>query len=209
MGIIPRQDIFFDLFEEQAEKFLKATELMEKLENGSFELKELSKTFKDLEHDCDEITHKIMERLNKVFLTPFDREDIHALAHELDEVVDFIEEALFKMQLYGLKSLDGHMVDLVRIIRDSLKEIASALNYLRKNRKEIKKILAICVHINTLENEGDRIMRGAMEKLIFQRDTLNPTTLLGLKEIYEALESTLDSCEDVANIMEGIILKNI
>ncbi len=210
MGILPREAVFFELFEEQANKFLIASQLLEEIKNDSIDLKELSRNFKALEHDCDEITHKIAEKLNKTFLTPFDREDIHALSHELDEVIDLAEESVFKLQLYGIKTFDNHMLNLVRIIKESMKKISETLKLLRK-RKDMSKILSICIEINTLENEGDKIFREAMLELINKKDSqeMDSIKLMGIKEIYESLESTIDKCEDVANILEGIILKNI
>lgn len=210
MGILPREAVFFELFEEQAEKFLIASQLLDEIKNDSLDLKELSKKFKSLEHDCDEITHKIAEKLNKTFLTPFDREDIHALSHELDEVVDLAEESIFKLQLYEINKFDDHMLNLIRIIKESMKKISETLKLLRR-RKDMPKILNICIEINTLENEGDRIFREAMIELIEKKNShgMDSIKLMGVKEIYESLESTIDKCEDVANILEGIILKNI
>ncbi len=210
MGILPREAVFFELFEEQAGKFLIASQLLEEIKNDSIDLKELSRRFKSLEHDCDEITHKIAEKLNKTFLTPFDREDIHALSHELDEVVDLIEESIFKLQLYEIKYFDEHMLNLTRIIKESMRKISETLKLLRK-RKDMSKILTICIEINTLENEGDKIFREAMIELLGKKDShgMDSIKLMGVKEIYESLENTIDKCEDVANIVEGIILKNI
>jgi hypothetical protein len=208
MGLIPRDAVFFDLFEKQGRNFEKAAEILCGIKCAPVDFQKVSKNFQELEHDCDEITHSIIERLNKTFLTPFDREDIHALAHELDDVVDFIEEAVFKMRLYHSQVFNEHMSRFLKIITDSLKDVAQALNFLR-NRKDMKKVFSICVHINTLENEGDRAHREAMEELILNKDSMDSTSLLGLKEIYEALENTIDRCEDIANILEGIILKNI
>lgn len=210
MGILPREAVFFELFEEQAGKFLIASQLLEEIKNDSIDLKELSKKFKSLEHDCDEITHKIAEKLNKTFLTPFEREDIHALSHELDEVVDLAEEFIFKLQLYEIKTFDDHMLNLARIIKESMRKISDTLRLLRK-RKDMSKIIKICIEINTLENEGDKIFREAMLELVNKKNyqEMNSIKLMGIKEIYESLESTIDKCEDVANIMEGIILKNI
>jgi len=210
MGILPREAVFFELFEEQAGKFLIASQLLEEIKNDSIDLKELSRKFKALEHDCDEITHKIAEKLNKTFLTPFDREDIHALSHELDEVVDLAEESIFKLQLYKINKFDEYMLNLLRIIKESMKKISETLKLLRK-RKDMPKILSICIEINTLENEGDKIFREAMLELMNKKDSqgMDSIKLMGVKEIYESLESTIDKCEDVANIIEGIILKNI
>lgn len=208
MGLIPRDAVFFDLFEKQAKNFLKAAEILSGIKCAPVDFEKVSKDFQDLEHECDGITHTVIERLNKTFLTPFDREDIHALAHELDDVVDFLEEAIFKMRLYHSQILNEYMSRFLKIITDSLREVAQALNYLR-NRKDMKKVFSICVRINTIENEGDRVHREAMEDLILNKDSMDSTFLLGLKEIYEALENTVDRCEDIANILESIILKNI
>ncbi len=210
MGIFPREKVFYELFEEQSEKFLAAAKLLEEIKNDSIDLKEISKKFKSLEHDCDEITHKIAEKLNKTFLTPFDREDIHALSHELDEVIDLAEESIFKLQLYEINNFDGYMLNLLKIIKESMIKISETLKLLRK-RKEMSKILSICIEINTLENEGDKIFREAMLELMNKKDShgMDSIKLMGVKEIYESLENTIDKCEDVANIMEGIILKNI
>lgn len=169
MGILPREAVFFELFEEQAGKFLIASQLLEEIKNDSIDLKELSKKFKSLEHDCDEITHKIAEKLNKTFLTPFEREDIHALSHELDEVVDLAEEFIFKLKLYEIKTFDDHMLNIVRIIKESMRKISDTLRLLRK-RKDMSKIIKICIEINTLENEGDKIFREAMLELINKKN---------------------------------------
>ncbi|MEW6455237.1 MAG: DUF47 family protein [Acidobacteriota bacterium] len=208
MKLLPKENIFFQLFEEQGENLLKLGVLLSELKENYVDLKIYSEKFKQLEHETDIVTHRIIERLNKTFITPIDREDIHSLAHELDEIVDFVEEAIFKIRLYKIERIHDEMIEFISTLIKSINEIVQALDLI-KNKKNYKNILDICIKINSYENEGDRLMRDMMEKLLNNREEHDSFKFFTHKEIYESFEMALDKCEDIANIIEGIVIKNM
>jgi predicted phosphate transport protein (TIGR00153 family) len=158
---------------------------------------------KDVEHNCDLLTHEIVKKLNQTFITPIDREDIHALASGLDDIVDAIEYTAKRVILYRVEGPTEHarrMIDvLVRIV-------ASLETAVRSLENDSDQVLKECIIIHGLENEGDTYHHEAIDEL-FAQET-NPITLLKMKELYAKMERTIDKCEDVSNILESIVLKN-
>jgi uncharacterized protein len=158
---------------------------------------------KEVEHNCDLLTHEIIKKLNQTFITPIDREDIHALASGLDDIVDAIEYTAKRVILYRVEESTGHarrMVDvLVRIV-------ASLENAVRSLENNGDQVLKECVTIHGLENEGDTYHHEAIDELFAHE--INPITLLKMKELYAKMERTIDKCEDVSNVLEAIVLKN-
>jgi predicted phosphate transport protein (TIGR00153 family) len=159
----------------------------------------------DLEHTGDTITHEIIAHLHRTFVTPYDREDIAALAHTLDDVVDFIHDTAMAMHMYKVTYPSQYAKEMANIIVDEAIEVEKAL-YLIQHRAKLKQVLEHCVEINRLENVADSIFRRAMAQLF--EDTIDIAEVIKWREIYKHMESATDRCEDVANVLEGIALKH-
>jgi predicted phosphate transport protein (TIGR00153 family) len=157
---------------------------------------------KEVEHKCDHLTHQIIQRLNSTFVTPIDREDIHALAKSLDDVMDAIDASARFVRLYKIKSLRHGARELARVISLSVEQVRLGLEALEKH----KGVTERAVEINRLENEADRIHEGALRRL-FDEET-DPVLIIKWKEILDVLEEATDRCEDVANLLEGVVVKN-
>ena len=202
---IPREEKFFDLFEQAAHNMVKTAhklkELIDTWENVEEKVGEITK----LEHEGDATTHQIMAQLYRTFVTPFDREDIALLAHSLDDVTDFIHAAADAMFLYRVDSPSQRAKELADIIVQAATEVEETLPQLRR-RIVLSQILKRCVEIHRLENIADRVFRSAMAELF--DDTTDITQIIKWREIYEHMESATDRCEDVANVLEGVALKH-
>ncbi|HOG08122.1 MAG: DUF47 family protein [Syntrophales bacterium] len=205
MRFIPREEKFYDLFEELIAKIEEGgrlfSEMLEDYEHAETRLTKL----KDIEHEADIITHRTYEKMHKTFLTPIDREDIYALVNKMDSILDIIEAAAIRMFLYKIKAPTAECVKQAQLINASIAKVKQVVHALR-DMKNAQMILDACVEINTLENEGDYLLRQAMTHL-FENET-DAIELIKWKEIYERIEEALDTCEDVSNIAEGIVLKN-
>ena len=202
---MPREDKFFELFEESARNMVKASQaLKDMIETWEFidgRVAEIT----ELEHAGDTITHQIMAQLNRTFVTPFDREDIALLAHTLDDVTDFIHHAADAMLIYKIDSPSQRAKELADVIVQQTMEVERAMPLLR-SRSGLKKILSCCVEINRLENMADIVFRTAIAELF--DITTDITQIIKWREIYEHMESATDRCEDVANVLEGVALKH-
>ena len=199
----PKEREFFDLFEEAARNALKAAELLERLldqwpDGGS----ELRAEIVDCEHDGDRLTHDIIQRLNHSFVTPFEREDIIALASGLDDVIDFIEEVADFLGLYRIESPLPQAQEMATVLRRSTRAICSAVPRLRS----LQDISEFTNEVNELENEGDRLLRDAVASL-FERG-IDPMMVIRWKDIFERLEEAIDSTETAVHILESTIIKN-
>ena len=203
--LLPKEDVFFDLFEQQAEAIGRGLQLFEVLIKEYSRLEELNVKIKAIEDESDEIAHKIYNLLNNTFVTPFDREDIRLLAHRMDDVMDLTEKVSARMQLFDLAAPPVNTDRMLVIIRNAFDKITSAIRMLRE-QKNYKTILQLCVEVNSLENEGDTVLRESLADLF--RETSDPVYLIKAKEIYESLEEATDRCEDLANILETLLLKN-
>ena len=204
-SFLPRGGNFFDLFEASARNMGKAAqnlkELVDTWENPGDKLAEIT----EIEHEGDSITHQIMDQLHRTFVTPFDREDIAILAHSMDDVTDFIHAAADAMVIYKVAKPQQRGRELSTTIVQVTAELEKAMPKLRQ-RKALKDILEYCVEINRLENVADQIFRSAMAELF--ENTADVAELIKWREIYENMESATDRCEDVANILEGVAIKN-
>jgi len=202
--LIPQEMKFFDMFERSAQNLLKGAYVLNDIANDFLTLTENAAKLERLEHDSDQITHEIMEKLNKTFITPIDREDIHELTAALDDVMDFIEAATERMILYKIKAPTPEMKEMANVI---LKQ-AEAINKVIPRLKDLKHahVMEHCIEINRLENEGDRIQREAVARLFDSRT--DPLEVIKWRDIYDYLETATDKCEDVAVIIEGICLKH-
>jgi predicted phosphate transport protein (TIGR00153 family) len=200
--LAPRDREFFDLFEEAGGNILRAAALLEELLNEYPERNELSRDILICEQEGDRITHDIIQRLNQTFVTPIDREDIYELASALDDVVDFTEEVADYLGLYKIEAPMAQAQDLARVLHACARQIAEAMPRMRGFRD----ISHYTVELNRLENDGDRIVREAIASLF---DTgIDPMVVIRWKDIFERLEEAIDATEHVANILQGIVIKN-
>jgi len=204
-SFMPRNEKFFDLFEESARNMVKAArglqELVETWNNIEGRIAEIT----ELEHQGDSITHQIVAQLNRTFVTPFDREDIALLAHTMDDITDFIHAAADAMFIYKIDRPSQRAKELADIIVQGAAEVEKAMPQLR-NRAGLKRMPEHCVEMNRLENLADRVYRAAIAELF--DGVLDITQVIKWREIYEHMESATDRCEDVANVLEGVALKH-
>jgi predicted phosphate transport protein (TIGR00153 family) len=200
--LAPRDREFFDLFEEAGGNILRAAALLEEMLRDFPERNELARDILICEQDGDRVTHDIIQRLNQTFVTPIDREDIYELASALDDVVDYTEEVADYLGLYNIEAPMSQAQDLAAVLHACGRQIAQAMPRLRG----FKDISHYTVEINRLENDGDRITREAIASLFDNR--IDPMVVIRWKDIFERLEEAIDSCEHVANILEGIVIKN-
>jgi len=202
--LLPREEDFFGLFERHAALTVAAAKEMRQLVQGGQDIRSLAARIKDLEHQADLITHSCVERLHRTFITPFDRDDIHRLITRMDDVMDYIESAGIAVALYELSEMTVPARQLADVLVRATESVAIAVGGL-KTVKESRTILEACIEVNRLENEGDEILRGALADLF--RGASDPLLVLKWKEVYEALENATDRCEDVANVIEGVVLE--
>jgi predicted phosphate transport protein (TIGR00153 family) len=200
--LAPRDRQFFDLFEEAGGNIERAASLLENMLVSFPERNDLAREILICEQDGDRITHDIIQRLNQTFVTPIDREDIYALASALDDVVDYTEEVSDYLGLYKIEAPMSQAQDLAHVLQAASRQIAEAMPRLRG----FKDISHYTVEINRLENDGDRITREAIASLF--DNGIDPMVVIRWKDIFERLEEAIDATERVANILEGIVIKN-
>lgn len=203
-NLIPKETKFFDMFEKSAQNLLRGAKVLKELCDNFSTLNENAAKLERLEHDSDQITHEIIEKLNTTFITPIDREDIHELTAALDDVMDFIEAATERMILYKIKSPLPELKQIAEVILKQVEEINNVIPRLKSLKHA--HIMKHCIEINRLENEGDRILREAVAKLFDEKK--DPLEVIKWRDIYDYLETATDKCEDVAVIIEGIVLKH-
>jgi predicted phosphate transport protein (TIGR00153 family) len=203
-SFIPREQVFFPLFEESARNMVKAAQCLKELVDSWQDVEQKVNEITELEHQGDLVTHKIMAQLHRTFVTPFDREDIAQLTHTMDDITDFIHAASDAMLLYKVDRPGRRAKELADIIVQGATEIERAMPKLRR-RGELKKILKRCVELNRLENAADRVYRSAIAELF--SDSSDMAHVIKWREIYEHMESATDRCEDVANVLEGVAIK--
>jgi uncharacterized protein len=205
MRFFPREVNFFEIFDRAAGNLMEASaqlvELFERFDN----LEERVKRIHAIEHDNDDLTHETMRRLSQTFLTPIDREDIHALAASLDDVLDLMWAAGDRTALFHVKTGLPGAVALARSLRENCSIVQRAIQELKK--KNYKGVQVHCIEINRLENEADEIFREAIAEL-FEKER-DPILIIKWKEILEHLELATDKCEDVANTLETVVLKHV
>lgn len=203
MRLLPREEKFFILFDKQVKVISEASRLLvEGAKAGNSTLADVAKQISALEHRGDEIIHEIFTRLNQTFITPLDPEDIQTLSSKLDDVLDGIEDSVHRMVAYRLESIPPEMVALAEIIHRCCRTLEKAFTALEKNDK----VMEDCIEINRLENEADNLVRAAVAEL-FEKEK-DAIALIKLKEIYDFLEGTTDRCEDVADVLQNVVVKN-
>lgn len=202
--LMPKEIIFFDYFERMAAKILEGcTAVLELLEDCT-NVAEKARRIKVIEHEGDLITHQCIEMLHKTFITPFDRDSIHRLITKMDDILDLAEAVSDRVSVYEMSSPTDEAKQLARVLVYGVEEVSKAVGGLR-SMKNAESILAQCVEINRLENEADTLLRVAVGKLF--KTERDPLMVMKWKEIYEGLEEATDRCEDVANLVEGIVLE--
>ena len=204
-SLIPKERKFFDLFEDDARNAAKAAQLLDDLVNHWENVEAKISQINDAEHQGDEITHRIMSELHSTFITPLDREDIAALSHAIDDIVDFIQAAADAMLVYKVKAPTQRARELAAIIVQGAAELEKAIPYLRRPG-DPKEMRDHCVELNRLENAADRVYRAALGELF--SDNIDVVEVIKWREIYGHMESATDRAEDVANVLEGVALKN-
>jgi uncharacterized protein len=202
--LIPQEKKFFDLLEEYADLTRQCTNQLLNFFEEFDKRKEKWRDIKALEERGDDLLHRIVDELNLTFITPIDREDIYALANGLDDILDFAEGAAERAIMFKIKEPTNRLIELCEVLYQATKELSSAMILLRHNDrwKDLKKHI---VEINRLENRGDELMRITLTELF---DTKDAIEILKLKEIYEHIEESIDRCEDVANVIESLIVKS-
>lgn len=195
--------LFFDLFEQHADRTREAASLLAAMLRGAEPARQAEKV-KKAEHEGDEITHTVIERLHQTFITPIDRGDIHELISRMDDVLDLIEASSERIWLYEIKIMEPDAVSLADVLEKSVEEMGAAIRGLR-DLKDRPRLLAHCTEVNRLENEGDALLRRAVAHLF--KEGADPIHVIKWKEIYDYLENAIDRCEDVANVIEGVALE--
>lgn len=204
IGLKKKEDIFFELFAESATKVVAVGEAFMDLVKHYENVPEKVARIKEMETECDMQVHKILKKLNSSFITPLDREDIYEIAKEIDDIVDSLEEVANRFLIFEVKAMRPEAVAMTEIILQSIIE----LEMLFQNLSQIKKgdiIMEKIIEVNCLENQGDVIYRQALHTLF--KEEKDPIELIKWKHIYEQLEESLDSCENVANMAEGVVMK--
>ena len=203
--LLPKEEKFFELFKQQAEKVKEGVEALQDLVDNYTEVEKKYLKIREIEHNGDNITHTIFAKLKTSFITPIDREDIHELASGLDDVLDCIEGVASRLNYFQIKDTTPELKKLVNIIDKAVHQIYQAVSHLEK----LEYTEAFCQEINKLENEADIVSQEATSALFQKTEKVEQLKdLIKWKEIYNRLEIAADRCEDVANVIEGISIKN-
>ena len=200
-----KEGIFFELFEATAIHTYKAAQKLEELMTNYVDINEKIKDIEEMEHQCDGYIHKMLEHLNRSFITPIDREDIFEIAKELDNITDAIESTAHRFRMFNVKIIREDAIKMAKLITQCTKELGEMMSELKK-LKTSKILKEKVIEINRIENVGDDLFRSAVQNLFTSNH--DAIEVIKWKEIYEYLENTLDACEDVANIVEGVAMKN-
>lgn len=205
--LLPKDDKFFSLLEESTQNLVKAGKVMQELvlTEKKDDIVVLINQIHDLEHEGDSVTHRIFSELNSTFVTPIDPEDIHTLASSLDDIMDHMDGSAGRFALYKLKNWPSRMVELVDILKKSIDELHHGVCLLR-NMQQFQELQKVFLKVNEYENDADDVFERAIAEL-FENEK-NPIQIIKLKEIYVGLETATDKCEDVANVLEGIVIKH-
>lgn len=201
-SLVPKERQFFVLFREDAANLMEALEALNALLNSEGDFSLHAKRLRDLEHQGDEITHRIIRELNATFVTPFDREDIYALASTVDDVLDLLEEAADTIVIDRIERINPEAREMGAILLDIGKELIAAFDNL-DSRKNLQQHW---VKVHDLENQGDTVIRRAIGALF--ENSADPIYVIKWKDVYALLEKTIDRTEDVANILENVTIKN-
>jgi uncharacterized protein len=203
MRLLPREEKFYHLFHKQVEIISEAARLLlDGVRVGNSRLAGAATEIAVLEHKGDEVIHEVFNRLNQTFITPIDPEDIHAIASALDNVLDGIEDTSHRLVSYRIDPIPPAMIMLSEMVESCAKQMHAALTELEKNGATMQH----CIEINRIENEADRIGRSAVADLF--NNEKDPIRVIKLKEVFDYLEATIDNCEDVADVLQNVVVKN-
>lgn len=202
--IIPQDKHFFNMLDNVSQNVLNGSIVFLDMLKNYENIKEKQQKIKDIEHQGDDFVHEIFEELNKTFITPIDHEDISKLASALDDILDYIDGAAIRLALYDIKKPEDNMIKMAEVLLQQVTELDRSLSWLRKmkNPKEIEKR---CIEINRLENVADDIYKISVADLFKRKDAIE---IMKLKEVYERIEFATDKCEDAANVISDIVVKN-
>ena len=201
-GLIPKEEAFFDLFKQAAHNVIEGSRLLKEMMEDYRDLHDKAKKIKEVEHVGDGITHDIAVRLNQTFITPIDREDIHDLASALDDILDAVEAVADRFVIYKIARPTESAIRLADILYRASVAVGCGVDRIGMSHAQVKEY---GVQVNSLENEADRVSRDAISEL-FEKE-IDPISVIKWKEIYETFEEGTDRCEDVANVIERIVLK--
>lgn len=201
----PKDEKFFDLLERASANLSKGAKAFRNMLQDYTDIEHKVRHIKDLEHEGDIITHEIFDKLNRTFITPIDREDIHKITSEIDDVLDYVLGTADRMLLYKVKVPTPQATKMVDILITAIEEMGKAIHSL-KDLKRSRRTLDYCIEINRLENEGDSIHRSVIADLF--SDGKDPVEIIKWRDIYNHLENAIDKCEDVADAIESIVVKN-
>ena len=202
---LPRETSFFDFFESHAQLTLEGIGVFRELIRPGANIGSLAKRVKELEHETDVVTHRCVAALHKTFITPIERNDIYRLISTMDDIMDNVEATSERIMLYELTVMRPELAQMADILARCALEVQRAVTSLR-SMKNAEPILATCVAINQLENEADAVLRSALASLFRQES--DPLMVIKWKEVFEYMESATDCCEDVAQIVEGVVLEH-
>lgn len=202
--ILPQDKHFFNMLENESQNVLDGSNAFLEMVKNYENIEEKQQIIKDIEHQGDDFVHEIFEELNKTFITPIDHEDISKLASAFDDVLDYIDGTATRLVLYDIKKPEENMVRLAEVLVSQAGELKTALSGLR-NLKNPKEIERRCIEVNRLENVADDIYKNSVAELFKRKDAIE---IMKLKEVYERLEFATDKCEDAANVISDIVVKN-
>ncbi len=202
LSLLPRDRTYFDLFVEAGTNTLSAARLLDQMMATWPDDEDLGRAIFTAEHEGDRITHEIVKRLNSTFVTPMDREDIYALATQMDDIVDYTEEAADLLGLYQIEAPMAQAQELTKVLVAACEQLAKGLEHLR----DFKGLDKYWIEIHRLENEGDRISRNAVASLF--SNGIDPMVVIRWKDMFAVLEEAIDATETAAQIIEGIVIKN-
>lgn len=202
MRILPRDEKFYDLFTELAKRLTGSASILQEMFQNPAQLDAKVTAIKGLEHEADNLTHDIIDRIDRTFVTPFDREDIHALASELDDVIDLIDGTARRAQIFRIQRIRPPAIVLAEV----LSRAGSAVEEGVRDMKNAKHVYAVSEKLKLLEEEGDAVYHDAMGKLFAEGG--EALEVIKWKDLYDKLEDALDQCEDVGNVLQSIALKN-
>ncbi len=204
-AILPKKTEFFDLFSKHAALTVEGAKLLQALLGDLRNVEEQSKKIKAVESDADKVAHQTLEMLHRSFITPIERGDIHRIVSRIDDILDYVEAASQRIWLYEIKEATPEAKEMSRVLVRSAEAVKTTVDSLH-NIKDPEKIRSACIEINRLENECDTLLRLATARLF--KEERDPLMVIKWKEIYENIEDATDRCEDVANVIEGVVLEN-
>jgi predicted phosphate transport protein (TIGR00153 family) len=202
LNFLPRDEKYFDRFTELAVRIHEAARILERWFVGQADENTVADQVKRLEHECDEISHEILRGIDRTFITPIDREDIHRLAVRLDDVIDLIDGTVRRVVLFHNEKPTPVSTELARLIVQTTSELVEAVSHLRQQ----KGVMGHCIKIKQLENEGDVVYHDAIAALF--RDNLPAIEVIKWKDVYDNMERCIDSCVAVAHVLESVVLKH-